>query len=104
MYAANLPYVYLDTATEWKVGEALPAALRLFASKAVFIQFVIFLRFVTAATVFFGTALFIAWRRSNDWFVLFVSAALLMLSFMFGYNFDVGPSFATRSGWGRLSR
>lgn len=88
MYAANLPYVYLDTATEWMVGEALPAALRLFPSKAVFIQFIIFLRFVTA-TVFVGTALFIAWRRSNDGFVLFVSAALLLLSFMVGYNFDV---------------
>jgi signal transduction histidine kinase len=88
MYAANLPYVYLDTATEWRVGEALPAALQLFPSKVVFIQFIILLRFVTA-TAFFGTALFIAWRRSNDWFVLFVSAALMMLSFMFGYNFDV---------------
>jgi signal transduction histidine kinase len=88
MYAANLPYVYLDTAAEWRIGEALPAALRLFPSKVVFIQFIILLRFVTA-TVFFGTALFIAWRRSNDWFVLFVSAALMMLSFMFGYNFDV---------------
>jgi signal transduction histidine kinase len=89
MYAANLPYVYLDTATEWKVGEALPAALQLFPSKAFFVQFTIFLRLVTA-TIFVGTALFLAWRRSNDWFVLFVSSALLMLSFLFGYNFDIG--------------
>jgi signal transduction histidine kinase len=88
MYAANLPSVYLDTAAEWKVGEALPAALRLFPSKAFFVQFTIILRLVTAI-IFVGTALFLAWRRSNDWFVLFVSATLLMLSFMFGYNFDV---------------
>ena len=88
MYAANLPYVYQDTASEWQVGEALPAALRLFPSKAVFVQSIIFLRLVTA-TVFVGTALFLAWRRSNDWFVLFVSATLLLLSFLFGYNFDV---------------
>jgi hypothetical protein len=88
MYAANLPYVYLDTATEWSVGEALPAALRLFPSSAVFVQFIIFSRLVTV-TVFVGVAIFLAWRRSSDWFVLFVSAALLMLSFLFGYNFDV---------------
>jgi signal transduction histidine kinase len=88
MYAANLPHVYPDTFFEWRVGQAFPAALRFFPSRMAFVQSVILLRLVTAA-IFVGTALFLAWRRSNDWFVLFVSAALLLLSILFGTNFDV---------------
>jgi signal transduction histidine kinase len=88
MYATNLPHVYQDTFNEWQVGEALSAALRLFPSKHFFVQAIIVLRLVTA-TIFIGTALFLTWHRSNNWFVLFLSATLLMLSFMFGYNFDV---------------
>jgi signal transduction histidine kinase len=96
MYAANLPHVYQDTFNEWQIGEALSAALRLFPSKAVFVQVVILLRLATA-TIFIGIALFLTWRRSNNWFVLFLSATLLLLSFMFGYNFDV--SIVRYPGW-----
>jgi signal transduction histidine kinase len=88
VYAANLPYVYLDAANEWRIGEALPAALRLFPSKTVFVKYIIFLRLFSAA-FFLGAALFLAWRRSNNGFVLFVSAILMMMSLQFGLTFDV---------------
>jgi len=88
MLIVNLPHLYRDTLTEWQVGEAMPTGLQLFSSRRAFVTFVITLRLVTMA-IFMGTALFLAWRKWSSGFVLFVSATLVMLSYMLGMQFNV---------------
>lgn len=88
LLAANLPHLYQDTYNEWQVGEARAAALQLFASYGSFVNFIIALRLITL-TIFVGTALFLAWQKWDNWFVLFASATLLLLSYMFGMQFNV---------------
>lgn len=90
MIAANLPHVYTDTRTEWQVGEAMTAAMQIFSTGDAFIYTIIMLRFVTLS-VFVLTALFLAWRKWNDWFSLYISATLLLLGYFFGsyYNVDL---------------
>ena len=90
MIAANAPYLYSDTLGEWVVGEAAPAALRLFSTWDAFITTLITLRLITLST-FVLTALFLAWRKWDDWFGLYISATLLLLGYFFSsyYNVDL---------------
>ena len=86
--AANLPHLLEDTRQEWMVGEALLAARTLFPSTGAFVAYVAALRLI-AALVFVGMALFLAWRRSDDWMVLFTSAALMLMIYLFGFTLNV---------------
>jgi hypothetical protein len=86
--AANLPHLLSDTRQEWMVGEALFAARTLFPSTTAFVTYVAALRFI-AALVFVGVALFLAWRKSDDWMVLFTSAALMVMIYLFGFTMDI---------------
>jgi signal transduction histidine kinase len=89
MFATNLPHVSLDTGSEWQVKDAWAAALSTFFSNySAFVDYIIVLR-LAAAAVFVATAVFLAWRKNDDWFVLFVSAVLLLLAFMFGMQFNI---------------
>jgi signal transduction histidine kinase len=87
MLMVNLPHLFRDTLTDWQVGEAMPTGLKLFSSSQAFVTFVITLRLVTM-TIFMATALFLASRKWSNGFVLFVSATLLMLGYLFGMQFD----------------
>jgi hypothetical protein len=90
MLAANLPHFYGDILGEWAVREAAPAALQFFSNWDAYIYSLIVLRLITMST-FILTALFLAWRKWQDWFGLYVSASLLLLGYFFGsyYNIDL---------------
>lgn len=88
MIAANLPHVYRDTAAEWQVGEAMRAVLRLFPSRNGFLYTLITLRLMTLS-IFIFIAFLLVWRKWDDWFVLYISATLLMLGYFFGTLFDI---------------
>lgn len=88
MVAVNAPHLMRDTRYEWQIGQATAAALTIFPTTTAFVRYLVVLK-VTAALVFAGTAVFLAWRQADDWMVLFASAALLMLLFLFGFGLDV---------------
>ena len=100
MVIVNIPHLLSDTRQEWQVGEALVAARSIYPSINGFVRYVVVLKLI-AASVFAGTAVFIAWRRSDDWMALFTSAALLLLVYLFGFGLDVDiiryPTFLERS-------
>ena len=86
--AANLPDLLDDTRQEWIVTEALFAGRSIFPSIETFVAYVAALRLI-AALVFFGVALFLAWRKSDDWMVLFTSAALMVMIYLFGFTMNI---------------
>ena len=88
MVIVNIPHLYLDTRRVWQFGESLLAALSIFPSITAFVNYVVTLKLI-AVTIFAGTAVFLAWRRSDDYMVLFTSATLLLLIYLFGFNLDV---------------
>ncbi len=61
---------------------------QIFPTYDVFVTYILVLR-LAAVTVFWGTAVYIAWRKPKDWMVLYVSATLLMMSYMFAFQSDV---------------
>ncbi|MDX1664878.1 MAG: GAF domain-containing sensor histidine kinase [Candidatus Promineifilaceae bacterium] len=88
MLSANLPHLVADTRAEWQVRQAASAAHTLFPTVPAFVRYVVMVKLVVAAT-FAGTALFIAWRQPDDWMVLYTSATLLLLVYLFGFTMDV---------------
>ena len=86
--ATNLPHLVSDTRQEWMVGEALFAARTIFPNTMAFVTYVTTLRII-AALVFFGVALLLAWRRSDNGMALFTSAALLLMTYLFGFTLDI---------------
>lgn len=89
LFAASLPYAVFDVQYyEWQVLEARPAAATIFPTYADFVTYILVLRMVAVA-VFWGTAVYLAWRKRNDWLVLYISATLLMMSFLFAFQSDV---------------
>ena len=88
MVIVNLPHLIRDTRQEWQVGEALVAARTIFPSISAFVNYVVFLKLI-ATLVFAGTAIFLAWRKSEDWMALFTSATLLLLGYQFGFTLNV---------------
>lgn len=89
MFAASLPYAVVDVQYyEWQVLEARAAAATIFPTYADFVTYILVLRMLAVA-VFWGTAVYLAWRKRNDWLVLYISATLLMMSFLFAFQSDV---------------
>lgn len=88
MVVVNAPHLMRDTRYEWQVGEAMAAARTIFPTTTAFVRYIVALK-VMAALVFAGTAVFLAWSQSDDWMVLFISATLLLLVFLFGFGQDV---------------
>lgn len=88
MVAVNAPHLMRDTRYQWQVGEAMAAALTIFPTTTAFVRYLVVLQ-VMAALVFAGTAVFLAWRRSDDWMVLFTSATLMLLVYLFGFNLSI---------------
>ncbi len=88
MFAAGLPHAVSDVQYyEWQVLQARPAAAAIFPTYPDFVRYLLVLRMLAVA-VFWGTAVIIAWRKSNDWLVLYVSATLLMMSYLFAFQSD----------------
>jgi signal transduction histidine kinase len=87
MLVANAPFLYFDTTSDWQVNQAYVAALAFFPSYNAFIDYVMALKWITAG-IYAGTAVLLAWRRPDDWMVLYASATLLMTMFLFGFGLD----------------
>ncbi len=88
LFAANLPDLLIHTRLEWTVQEIRPLFGRDTAAFLNFVRYLVILRGV-AIGIFFAVALIIAWRRSDDWLALFVSAVLPVLAFIFILRSDV---------------
>ena len=89
LFAASLPHAVSDVKYyEWQVLQARPAAATIFPTYDAFVTYVLLLRMMAVA-VFWGTAVYIAWRKPKDWMVLYVSATLLMMSYLFAFQSDV---------------
>lgn len=89
IYQAMMPYNYIMTFDEWSVqnaGRQLPEIM----SYGTFVSLIVLLEYINGG-LFIGVALLIAWRRRSDWFALYVSATLLLLSLIAGIsgNLDV---------------
>lgn len=89
LFAASLPHAMFDVKYyEWQVLQARPAAATIFPTYDAFVAYILLLR-MAAVVVFWGTAVYIAWRKPKDWMVLYVSATLLMMSYLFAFQSDV---------------
>ena len=88
MVVVNAPHLVQDTLSGWQVGEALPAARTLFPTALAFARYLVALKIVVAA-VFAGTGIFLAWRQPDDWMVLFTSATLVLLVYLFGFGLTI---------------
>jgi len=88
MVVVNAPHLVQDTLNEWQVGEALPAARTFFPTALAFGRYVVALK-VLVALVFAGTGVFLAWHQANDWMVLFTSATLMLLVYLFGFGLTI---------------
>ena len=81
MLIVNANENVLHARHEWQVGLARPA-FEAFISWTAFAQLIVALRWLSVA-VFFTVALLIAWRKWDDWFALFTSAALMLIAWNF---------------------
>lgn len=90
LFAASLPHAVFDVKyAEWQVAQARPVAVAIFPDFDTFVTYLLVLR-LTAGAVFWGTAVAIVWRRPQEWMVVYVSATLLMMSYLFAFQSDVG--------------
>jgi len=90
MFVTSLPHVVRDVYYyERSVLQARDAAATLFPDYGAFVNYILVLRLLVVL-IFWITAVFIAWRKADDWMVLYVSATLLMMSYLFAFrtNFD----------------
>jgi signal transduction histidine kinase len=88
MFAVSLPHAINDvTFYEGLVLQARGAAAIFFPNYAAFVNYVLFLRLLVVV-VYWVTAVYIAWRKPDDWMVLYVSATLLMMSYLFAFRID----------------
>lgn len=87
LYVSNTWTMTAGVRYEWLVGDARS----FFAERDSFETFLTYLTTLrwTVTGVFAITALFIAWRRSTDWLVLFVSFALLATPMMLVHSVDI---------------
>ena len=88
MLAVNIPHLYRDTVRETDVRQATAAALTVFPTYSAFIRYMVGLRLLSISA-FVGMALFLAWRKWDNRFVLLVSATMLMLTFFFGISLSI---------------
>jgi signal transduction histidine kinase len=89
MFISSLPHAVGDVYYyEWSVLQAREAAATFFPEYGAFVNHILLLRLLVVA-IFWITAVFIAWRKSDDWMVLYVSATLLMMSYLFAFRTDL---------------
>lgn len=89
MFAASLPHAVFDVKYyEWQVLQARPVAAHIFPTYDAFVTYLLVLR-LSAVVVFWGTAVYIAWRKPKEWMGLYVSATLFMMSYLFAFQSDV---------------
>ena len=81
IFIASAPTARITQQQDWQFSEALPAVWPTFSTYT-FAVLLVGLRF-GSLLVFYTVALLIARRKWDDWFALFVSAALLMIAFVF---------------------
>ena len=92
IFIASIPSATVYQRRDWLFSAALPAVWP-YISTFTFAAVVVAVRFASLA-VFYAVALLIAWRKWNDWFALFVSAALLMVAWGFVFRLDSSTIFA----------
>ena len=89
LFAASLPYAVFDVKyTEWQVQVARPVAATIFPTYDAFVTYLLGLR-LSAVAVFWGTAVYLVWRKPKEWMVIYVSATLLMMSYMLVFQSDM---------------
>ena len=81
VFIAAAPTAIFNQRQDWQFAEAVPAVWPIMSSYT-FAALLVGLRFVSLV-VFYAVALLIARRKWDDWFALFVSAALLMVAYVF---------------------
>lgn len=86
LFAASLPYAVFDVQYfEWQVQVARPVAANIFPTYDAFVSYLLVLR-MSAVAVFWGTAVYLVWRKPKEWMVVYVSATLLMMSYMLAFQ------------------
>ena len=89
LFAASLPHAVFDVKyTEWQVQVARPVAATIFPTVDAFVTYLLGLR-LSAVAVFWGTAVYLVWRKPKEWMVIYVSATLLMMSYMLVFQSDM---------------
>ena len=89
LFAASLPHAVFDVKYyEWQVQVARPVAATIFPTYDAFVTYLLVLR-LSAVAVFWGTAVYLVWRKPKEWMVVYVSATLLMMSYMFVFQSDM---------------
>lgn len=89
LFAASLPHAVSDVKYfEWQVQVARPAAITIFPTYDAFVTYLLALR-LSAVAVFWGTAVYLVWRKPKEWMVVYVSATLLMMSYMLVFQSDM---------------
>ncbi len=81
VFIASAPTAIINQRQDWQFAEAIPAVWP-YMTTITFAAVLVGLRFASLV-VFYCVALLIARRKWDDWFALFVSAALLMVAFGF---------------------
>ena len=89
LFAASLPHAVFDVKyTEWQVQVARPVTATIFPTYDAFVIYLLGLR-LSAVAVFWGTAVYLVWRKPKEWMVVYVSATLLMMSYMLVFQSDM---------------
>lgn len=86
MLVVNAPANVVYARLEYQIQQARWAILSI-TSLQTFAGWLVAVRWLIV-TIYFAVALLIAWRKWNDWFALFVSAALLLLAWGFVMRSD----------------
>ena len=86
IFIESVPSANVYERRSWLFSKAVPVVSP-YMSVFTFAAVVVAVR-VAVVAVFYGVALLIAFRKWNDWFALFVSAALLMVVWGFGARPD----------------
>jgi signal transduction histidine kinase len=82
--AEMLPRNFRDTMFEWSVQQTQEAVVRVMPFGR-YVEILVVLEYVVTA-VYFGTALLIFWRKSDEWMAVFVSLTLLFMALNFGIS------------------
>ncbi|MCA9986918.1 MAG: hypothetical protein KDE59_21565, partial [Anaerolineales bacterium] len=89
LFAASLPHAVHDVAYfEWQVAQARLVAVNIFPSFHAFVIYLLGLR-LAAVGVFWSVAIYIVWRKPKEWMVVYVSATLLMMSYMLAFQANI---------------
>ena len=89
LFTASLPHAVFDVKYyEWQVQVARPVAATIFPTYDAFVTYLLVLR-LSAVAVFWGTAVYLVWRKPKEWMVVYVSATLLMMSYMLVFQSDM---------------